>query len=252
MDFNNQIAIVTGSANGIGAAVVKELVIRGVKPVLVDMYKHNELIAELDLKKDQYLEFNGDIRDEQFVINIVKETMEKYSQIHILVNNAGVGSRVSLLETTEEIWDLNMNTNMKATFFFTKHVIAESMLPNRYGRIINISSVSGINGGVVSQVTGESSGRSGPAYAASKGAIIAFTKWIAKEYGPHGITCNSVAPGGVETRLTKGFKYDFSQQPIKRMGLPEDIARAVTYFASPLSSFTTGEILKVDGGLHFG
>lgn len=252
MEFKDQVAIVTGSANGIGAAIVKELVIKGVKPVLVDMKEHDELIKALDLKNDQYLEFNGDIRDEQFVKTVVQKTKDQFSQIHILVNNAGVGSRVTLEDTTEDIWDLDMNTNMKGTFFFTKHVIVNSMLPERYGRIINISSVSGINGGVVSKVTGEFTGRSGPAYAASKGAIIAFTKWIAKEYGPYGITCNSVAPGAVETQLTKGFDYDFSQQPIKRMGQPEDIARAVLYFASPLSSYTTGEILKVDGGVHFG
>ena len=94
--------------------------------------------------------------------------------------------------------------------------------------------------------------RSGPAYAASKGAIIALTKWAAKELGTDGITCNSVAPGATETGITKGVPYDLSQQAIKRMGTPADIAEAVLYFALPESGYTTGQVLKVDGGNSFG
>lgn len=252
MSVENQIAIVTGSANGIGAAVVKRLVNSGVKPVLVDLDCCNELILELKLEQSDYLQFQGDIRDKGFIEDIVNETIDKFGNIHILVNNAGVGTRVSLQDTTEEIWDYDMDINMKATFLFTKTVIKKIMLNEKYGRIINISSVSGINGGVVSDQDRLSGGRSGPAYASSKGAIIAFTKWIAKEFGEYGITCNSVAPGATETRLTSNVKYDYSQQAIKRMGTPEDIAEAVNYFSSPLSSYVTGEVLKVDGGLHFG
>lgn len=252
VDTKGQVAIVTGAAKGIGAAVVKRMVKSGVKPVLVDIDSCDELISELKHEKGNYLQFQGDIREESFVKNTVNETINEFGKIDILVNNAGVGSRVSLQETTEEIWNFDMDVNMKATFFFTKAVIESSMLNEKYGRIINISSVSGMNGGVVSNLKGSTGGRSGPAYAASKGAIIAFTKWIAKEFGENGITCNSVAPGATATNLTTDVDYDYTQQAIKRMGTPDDIANAVFYFASPVASYVTGEIFKVDGGAYFG
>lgn len=127
------------------------------------------------------------------------------------------------------------------------------MKEQQYGRIVNISSISGIMGGAVSGFEpGSTKGRSGPAYAASKGGVIAFTKWIAKEVGHLGIVCNSVAPGAVESALTKGLAYNLDTQVIKRMGTPEDIAEAVLYFASKEASYTTGQVLKVCGGAAIG
>lgn len=248
----NHVAIITGAASGIGAAAAVRLAKQGVKPVLVDLNSCESTIAELSSIGCEYLEFQGDIRDESFVKKVVGETIEQLGAVHILVNNAGTCGRVGLDEMTEDIWDRDMDTNVKAARFFTKAVIHPHMVNNEYGRIINVSSVSGINGGVLSNVKGLKKGRSGPAYAASKGAVIAFTNWVAKEYGEYGITCNSVAPGATETGITKGMEYNLDQQVIKRIGTPEDIAEAICYFASPQSGYTTGQTLKVDGGVHIG
>ena len=233
----NHVAIITGAASGIGAAATIRLAKQGVKPVLVDLNSCENTIKELSSMETEYLEFQGDIRDEAFVNKVVKETIKKMGAIHILVNNAGTCGRVSLDKMTEEIWDRDLDTNVKAAYFFIKAVIHPHMLNNKYGRIINISSVSGINGGVISNVKGMKDGRSGAAYAASKGAVIALTNWIAKEYGEHGITCNSVAPGATETGITKGMEYNLDQQVIKRI---------------PYAGYTTGQTLKVDGGVHIG
>jgi 3-oxoacyl-[acyl-carrier protein] reductase len=132
-------------------------------------------------------------------------------------------------------------------------VIYPYMKKQQYGRIVNISSISGMNGGHTSSFSPESKkGRSGPAYAASKGGVIALTKWVAKEVGDLGITCNSVAPGATETGITSGINYSLDNQVIKRMGQPEDIAEAVLYFASQGSGYTTGQVLKVCGGGSIG
>lgn len=248
----NHIAIVTGAAGRIGAATVMRLVKSGVTPVLIDLQSCEETIKCASLKENEFLSFQGDIRDESFVQHIVDETVQKFRKIHILVNNAGTVSRESLEQLTEELWDRDLDTNIKTAYFFTKSVIHPHMLNQGYGRIINISSVSGINGGIISNIEGEDWGRSSAAYAASKGAVIAFTNWIAKEYGRYGITCNSVAPGATETTMTSDTEYDLSQQVIKRIGKPGDIAEAVAYFASPNSGYTTGQTLKVDGGVHIG
>ncbi|MBC5635757.1 SDR family oxidoreductase [Ornithinibacillus sp. BX22] len=254
MDLKGQVAIITGAAGGIGGASACKLAERGVNITLVDLKSCEETIAKIrTIREDvRILEKLGDIRDASFVQEVVADTIREYGQVHILVNNAGTCGRVDLEETTEEIWHRDMDTNVKAAYLFSQAVVYPHMLANKYGRIINISSVSGINGGVLSSHQGSKKGRSGPAYAASKGALIALTKWIAKELGEYGITCNSVAPGATETGITQGLDYNFDQQVIKRMGTPDDIAEAVCYFASPSAGYTTAQTLRVDGGVDIG
>lgn len=254
MEFKGQVAIITGGAGGIGGASAIKLAEKGVHILLVDLQSCEEVINKIHaVNKDvKVLEKLGDIRDATFVQEVVDETVKELGGIHILVNNAGTAARVNLEEMTEEIWDRDMDTNVKAAFLFTQAVVYPHMLDQQYGRIINISSVSGINGGVLSGFGGSKKGRSGAAYAASKGAIISLTKWVAKELGEFNITSNSVAPGGTETGITKGLKYNFDAQVIKRMGTPEDIAEAVCYFASPAASYTTAQTLRVDGGVDIG
>lgn len=248
MKMQNEVAIITGAASGIGQEVAIQMVKEGVRVVLVDLNSCDKTIALLD--GSEYLECLGDIRDPEFVKAVVNRTIEKYSEIHVLVNNAGTCSRLDLEHMTSEMWDRDLDTNLKATFLFTQAVIYPHMKEAGYGRIINISSVSGINGGVVSG--GEKNGRSGPAYSASKGGVIALTKWVAKEVGKYGITCNSVAPGATATGITAGVTYDTSQQVIDRMGESRDIANAVLYFATKDASYTTSQVLKVDGGISIG
>ncbi|CAM5204548.1 3-oxoacyl-[acyl-carrier protein] reductase OS=Ureibacillus acetophenoni OX=614649 GN=SAMN05877842_102194 PE=3 SV=1 [Ureibacillus acetophenoni] len=248
MNFKDDVAIITGAASGIGQEVAVQLSKQGVHTVLVDLNSCKETISRL--AHESYLECLGDIRDEKFVRATVNRTIEKYGEVHILVNNAGTASRKDIETMTLEDWDRDLNTNLKATFLFIQASVYPHMKDAGYGRIINISSVSGLNGGVTSGDGGK--GRSGPAYAASKGGVIALTKWVAKELGPFGITCNSVAPGATATGITAGVPYDTSQQVIKRMGQPYDIAGAVLYFASRDSSYTTAQVLKVDGGISIG
>lgn len=252
MKLKGQTAIVTGAASGIGARTALLLSQEGANVVLVDINNCNRTIASIQAARPDAvcLECLGDIRDAEFVKATIARASDEFGELHILVNNAGTCGRLGLDTMTLDMWDRDMDTNAKAAFLFTQSVVYPHMIEQKYGRIINISSVSGLNGGVISG--GKKDGRSGPAYAASKGAIIALTKWVAKELGEFGITCNSVAPGATESAITAGVEYDVSGQAIKRIGTPADIAEAVLYFASAESGYTTGQILKVDGGYSFG
>lgn len=249
MKFKDEVAIVTGAASGIGQEVAIQLAKEGAKVVLVDLNTCESTIGQLN--DGEFLECLGDIRDPDFVKAVINRTIENYGEIHILVNNAGTCSRLDLEDMTIEMWDRDLDTNLKATFLFTQAVVYPHMKEANYGRIVNISSISGLNGGVTSGGDVKN-GRSGPGYSASKGGVIAFTKWVAKEIGKYGITVNSVAPGATATAITAGVPYDTSNQVIDRMGLPSDIANAVLYFASKDASYTTSQVLKVDGGLSIG
>lgn len=249
MRLKNEVAIITGAASGIGQAVAVQFAEEGAKVVLVDLNSCEKTIGLLN--GAEYLECLGDIRDPEFVKATVNRTVEKYGEIHILVNNAGTCSRLDLEDMTLEMWDRDLDTNLKATFLFSQAVVYPHMKEAGYGRIVNISSVSGINGGVTSGGN-EKNGRSGPAYAASKGGVIALTRWVAKELGQYGITCNSVAPGATLTAITAGVEYDTSNQVIDRMGEANDIANAVLYFSTKEAGYTTSQVLKVDGGVSIG
>ncbi|WP_306009234.1 SDR family NAD(P)-dependent oxidoreductase [Bacillus sp. MMSF_3328] len=255
MRIDNHVAIVTGASGGIGAGCAKALAREGAHVILVDLLSSEETlqaIKELN-PKSKSKSYELDIRDPQAIKQMVNDVHEEFGRIDILVNNAGTCSRLDLEEMTEEAWDRDMDTNLKAAFFLTQAVIYPHMKDHKYGRIINISSISGLVGGHTSSFEpGSTKGRSGPGYAASKGGVIAFTKWVAKEVGPLGIVCNSIAPGAVESRITKGLAYDLNNQVVKRMGQPEDIAEAVLYFASKEAGYTTGQVLKVCGGAAIG
>lgn len=255
MRVENHVAIVTGAARGIGAACAKTLAREGAHVVLVDLLGCEETRSEIAQINPNVksVSVEVDIRDQKAIQKLVAEVHQEFGRIDILVNNAGTASRLDLEEMTEEMWDRDLDTNLKATFFLTQAVIYPYMKERGYGRIVNISSISGLVGGHVSSFEpGSTKGRSGPGYAASKGGVIAFTKWVAKEVGPLGIVCNSVAPGAVETAITRGMAYDLNCQVVKRMGQPEDIAEAVLYFASKEAGYTTGQVLKVCGGAAIG
>jgi 3-oxoacyl-[acyl-carrier protein] reductase len=253
-NLSEQVAIVTGGARGIGATCAYTLAREGAKIVIVDLLPADDILAKIqrDFPNCNTLSYQIDIRKQDEILHVIDETVSKWGRIDILVNNAGTASRVGLEEMSVEDWQRDIDTNLLGAFLFIQAVIFPHMKNQGYGKIINISSVSGIVGGVMSTVSGNEQGRSGPAYAASKGGIIALTKWVAKEVGEFGIYCNSVAPGSVVTELTKGYEYPLDQQPIKRMGDPSDIAEAVLYLASPASNYVTGQVLKVCGGLAIG
>lgn len=246
-DLSGQVCLVTGGARGIGYAIAEELIAQGAKVAVVDIGGADEAVAALGHNAAAW---TTDVRDRAQVTSCVTGVVERFGRLDVVVNNAGTAARVDLETMDDESWDRDIATNLKGTYLFTQAAIYPYMREQGYGRIINISSISGIMGGPYS--SGEGGGRSGPAYAASKGAIIAFTKWLAKDVGSLGITVNSVAPGPVATPLTADVDYPLDNQAIKRMGDPDDIAGAVAYLASPRAGFITGETLKVCGGSAIG
>ncbi|WP_163527126.1 SDR family NAD(P)-dependent oxidoreductase [Halobacillus ihumii] len=250
INLEKKVSIVTGGARGIGAASAIALAKEGSHIVLVDLLDCEETIQRI---KDvnltvEAISYAIDIKEREQVEKVVNETVQHFGHIDVVVNNAGTCSRLDLENMTDEMWFRDINTNLRGTFLFSQAAIYPHMKKQNSGKIINISSISGIMGGPFSKGDGEN-GRSGPAYAASKGGVIAMTKWIAKEVGGLGINCNSIAPGPVETDITKGMNYELNQA-IKRMGTPEDIAEAVVYLAR--ADYVTGEVLKVCGGSAIG
>ena len=251
IDLTGRVAIVTGAARGIGQAIACALAREGADVVAADLLPVAETVSDVRGRGRRALESVCDVTKSADVANVVSKCLDEFGKIDILVNNAGVLSRIGLEDTTEEIWYRDVDVVMTGAYRMTQAVFP-SMKQRGYGKIVNISSVSGKIGGAVSKTSDSADalfGRSGPAYAAAKGGVLAFTKWVAKDAGRYGIYCNAVCPGGTDTDMTRGFDYGVENLPIARMAKPEDIAEAVVFLASQASNFVTGQALNVDGGL---
>ncbi|MBB3664234.1 NAD(P)-dependent dehydrogenase (short-subunit alcohol dehydrogenase family) [Prauserella sediminis] len=250
-DLTGRVALVTGAARGIGLAVARGLAGQGAHVVAVDLADESAEVTSLAADfPEQHVRYRKvDVRDEEAVRASVDATVDELGSLDVLVNNAGTASRNGLDTLTDDEWYRDLDTNLRGMFLYCR--AAEPHMKARGdGRIINVSSISGIMGGPRSG--GAGGGRSGPAYAASKGGVIALTKWLAKELGEDGITCNSVAPGPIATALTADVAYALDDQVIKRMGTPEEVAAAVGYLAGPGAGYVTGQVLKVCGGAAIG
>jgi 3-oxoacyl-[acyl-carrier protein] reductase len=247
-DLAGQVAIVTGAARGIGQACARALAAAGANVVTADLGPSDATVAEVRGLCRRALDVPTDVTRRDAVRQLVERTMAEFDRIDILVNNAGTLARVGVEETSDEVWDRDINTTLRGTFYCIQAVLPHMKL-RRFGKIVNISSVSGKIGGLPSRAAGSNRGRSGPAYAAAKGGVLALTKWVAKDVGREGIYVNAVAPGGIETEMTRGYDYDVENIPIPRMGRPEDIAQAVVFLASQMSNYITGAVLDVNGGL---
>jgi 3-oxoacyl-[acyl-carrier protein] reductase len=248
LDLSGQVAIITGAARGIGQACALALAAEGADIVTADLASSAETVAQIAALGRRGLDVPTNVTQRDSVNRLIERAIAEFGQIDILVNNAGTLGRVGVEDTTDEIWDRDVNTTMRGTFYCIQAVLPH-MKARHSGKIVNISSVSGKIGGVASQGAGTTRGRSGPAYAAAKAGVLALTKWVAKDVGRDGIYVNAIAPGGVESEMTRGFDYNVQNIPISRMGKPEDIAQAVVFLASQMSNYITGAVLDVNGGI---
>jgi len=245
MMFAGKTAVVTGGARGIGFEVAKKFAAGGATVVLVDVLEDAlkqaaEKLAAAGAK--QVLTYKVDVTDEAAIEKMLDEVAEKCGRLDILVNNAGITRDDLLLRMEAKMWDLVMAVNLKGTFLMTKHA-ARHMLRQRYGRIVNLASVSGLVGN-----PGQAN------YSASKAGVVGFTRTVARELAKRGITCNAVAPGFIKTDMTdvlpdKAKEMALAAIPMQRMGLPEEVAAVIAFFASDDAAYVTGHVLAVDGGM---
>ena len=235
--------VVTGASKGIGRAVAKEFANNGYNVVIC--YNKSLSDAQQSLNEvsqtTRAIAVKVDVSNEDDVKNMVEITKKTFGNIDVLVNCAGVSDTRLLIDSTKEDYDFIFDTNMRGTYNTCK-LVGREMLSNQSGKIINISSIWGLRGGSCESV-----------YSASKGAIIAFTKALAKELGPNGINVNVVAPGFIQTDMTKNVTEEIKQEIMEssalgRLGTPEDVAGVVSFLASEKSEFITGQVISVDGG----
>ena len=244
MKFSGKVAIVTGGSRGIGKATASLLAQHGANVVITS--KNNSSLQNAAKEMKNVLAIPGDIRKNTDVENVVKVTLEKFGRIDILVNNAGIFPKVKPLhEISEEEWNDVIDINLTGQFRFTKAVIPHLMKTN--GCIVNVSSDAGLK---------SFENFEADAYTASKGALVLLTKAWAVEYAKHKIRVNCVCPGIVETDMTSPWLESeadramaVAEHPIGRIGMPEDVAKAILYLVSDDSSWVTGAILPVDGGI---
>jgi 3-oxoacyl-[acyl-carrier protein] reductase len=244
--FENKIVLVTGAGRGIGASIAKRFASEGAE-VIVNYSGNDEAaqktVDEITATGGQAQKYKCSVNDSESVKVMIDEIIKEFGRIDILVNNAGITKDGLMLRMTDEDFDRVIDVNLKGTFNCTKYV-SKYMLKQKSGKIINISSVVGLSGNA-GQVN----------YSASKAGIIGITKSAAKELSSRGITVNAVAPGYVDTDMTKVLSDNirneiFKNIPLQRMGNVEDISNCVAFLASEDASYITGQVISVDGGMH--
>ncbi len=244
MKHKNRVTIVTGAARGIGKAIAVTFVREGAKLAIIDSDKERLEILRREIEREYKEAFTipCDITKSSDVKEMVDQVHRKYGRIDILVNNAGIIRRGTIETVTEEDWDRVIEVNLKGTFNCCKAVV-DIMIKQRYGKIVNVSSIAGKLGDITSA----------PGYGPSKAGVDALTKTLARQLAPYGINVNGVSPHAIETEMSAQWSEERRKEiiasiPLGRLGKPEDVAEGVLFLASDEASFITGEILDVNGG----
>jgi len=245
MELKGKVALVTGGAQGIGKAVALMLAHHGADVIVADvnLEKAQETAKEVEATGRGAMAVKVDITRLNDVEQMVESAIARFGKVDILINNAGIARDKLILRMTEEDWDAVLDVNLKGTFHCTKTVI-KHMSKQRSGKIVNIASVVG------------EMGNAGQAnYSASKAGVIGLTKTVAREFAQRGINVNAIAPGYIQTPMTDGLPDKAKEElkrliPMERLGQPEDVAHAVLFLVSEASSYITGQVLNVNGGIY--
>jgi len=244
MEFKGQVALVTGASRGIGAAIALELAQQGLQ--VIGTATTDEGAARISAALSAFSGCRGanlNVNDAAAGEALIEEIVKSQGGLHVLVNNAGITRDTLAMRMKDDDWDAVLDTNLKAVFRMSRAVM-RPMMKQRYGRIISITSVVG------------ASGNPGQAnYAAAKAGVAGMTRALARELGSRNITVNCVAPGFIATDMTAALPEAqhqalLAQIPLGKLGMPEDIAHAVSYLASPMANYVTGQELHVNGGMH--
>lgn len=241
--LNGKTALITGASRGIGRAIALKLSNEGASIVAIycgSEEKARELKAEIDKNGGKINIYKCDVSNFSECENIVKQVISDFGGVDILVNNAGITNDKLVLQMGENDFDSVIDTNLKGAFNMIKHCY-RNFMKKKYGKIINISSVSGIIGNA-----GQAN------YSSAKAGIIGLTKTVAKELASRNVCCNAIAPGFIKTDMTESFQDNenvLSSIPLKRMGSADEVANLAAFLASDLSDYITGEVIRIDGGL---
>lgn len=245
--MSGKVALVTGSSRGIGRAIALRLAADGCQVVV--NYRAGadaaaEVVGSIEAAGGTAIAVQADVTDAAAVESLIGQTLEHFGRLDVLVNNAGITRDGLLMRMKDEDWDMVIATNLRSVFLASRAVL-RPMMRQRSGRIVSITSISGLSGNA-----GQCN------YAAAKAGIVGFTRSLAKEAGARGITVNAVAPGYVPTDLTSDLPQTLLDEAVKatplgRLGTAEDIAAAVSFLASDDAAFITGQVLRVDGGMVF-
>jgi 3-oxoacyl-[acyl-carrier protein] reductase len=245
MDFSGRTSVVTGASQGIGEAIARDLSEQGAEVILVDIQKQklDEVAQEIIDNKGKAVAYEVDVSQLEQVSGIVNTMIQNHGTIHHLINNAGITRDNLLMRMKEDEWDSVMAVNLKGVFNFSKSLIRH-MISNRFGRIVNISSVVGLMGN-----PGQTN------YSASKAGVVGFTKSLAREVASRGITVNAVAPGYIETSMTENLPEATKNQfldfiPMRRFGSPQEVAQVVRFLLSDGAAYITGQIININGGMY--
>jgi len=245
MQLKGKTAVVTGSGRGLGKAIALKLAQMGANIVLNDIASSDAIDATAEEFKAlgyNVIVTKGDVRNAEDVENMINKAVEAFGSLDILVNNAGITKDMLMVKMSEKDWDDVLDINLKGAFLCTK-AAAKIMIKQRSGKIINIASVAGVMGN-----PGQAN------YSASKAGLIGLTKSTAKELASRNITCNAVAPGLIQSKMTEVLPEKVKENylnniPLGRFGTPEDVANVVGFLASDDSNYVTGQVIHIDGGL---